>query len=72
MQESRLISRVRFARLSRIREILGGTKDEIEYPTDANKFVEDDEYLILDLVLGWVSLPALRMVLTDRCRMGYC
>jgi hypothetical protein len=50
------MDRVRFARLSRIREILGGTKDEIEYPTDAKTFVEDDEYLILDLVLGWVSL----------------
>lgn len=50
-----LMDRVRFARLSRIREILGGTKDEIEYPTDAKTFVEDDEYLILDLTLGWVS-----------------
>jgi hypothetical protein len=49
------MGRVRFARLSRIREILGGTKDEIEYPTDAKTFVEDDEYLILDLTLGWVS-----------------
>lgn len=46
---------MRFARLSRIREILGGTRDEIEYPSDAQKFVEDEEYLILDLVLNWVS-----------------
>lgn len=47
--------RVRFARLSRIRVILGCPKEEVDLPYDASTFVEDDEYLILDVVLNWVS-----------------
>lgn len=45
---------MRFARLSWIRKILGGRPDEVEHPYDAETFVEDDEYLILDIVLNWV------------------
>lgn len=48
--------RVRFARLSWIRKILGGRPDEVEQPYDAATYVEDDEYLILDIVLNWVRL----------------
>ena len=59
-QRSVLISicdfhRVRFARLTWIRKHLGGKPEELEPPYDASTFVEDDEYLILDLVLNWVS-----------------
>ena len=51
-----LIIRVRFARLSRLKIILGCAPDEIEYPEfDWRNLVEDDEYLVLDLVLNWVS-----------------
>ncbi|ORY35717.1 hypothetical protein BCR39DRAFT_511725 [Naematelia encephala] len=49
------VTRIRFARLSRIRSILGAPQGEIEYPYDAAAYVEDDEYLIIDLVLNWVS-----------------
>ncbi|WWC63411.1 uncharacterized protein I303_106012 [Kwoniella dejecticola CBS 10117] len=49
------VTRVRFARLSRIRTILGCPPEENEFPIDADKFAEDDEYLILDLVLNWVA-----------------
>ncbi|WWC71461.1 uncharacterized protein I206_105418 [Kwoniella pini CBS 10737] len=49
------VTRVRFARLSRIRTILGCPPEENEFPADADKFAEDDEYLILDLVLNWVA-----------------
>ncbi|WVQ80147.1 hypothetical protein IAT38_002252 [Cryptococcus sp. DSM 104549] len=49
------VTRVRFARLSRIRTLLGCPPEENEFPTDAETFVEDDEYLILDLVLNWVA-----------------
>lgn len=48
--------RVRFARLSRIRTILGCPPEDEDIPSDAYKFVEDDEYLILDLSLHWVSI----------------
>lgn len=47
--------RVRFARLSRLRTILGASPEENDIPFDANTFVEDDEYLVLDLVLNWAS-----------------
>jgi hypothetical protein len=47
--------RVRFARLSRIRTILGCPPEDEDIPSDAYKFVEDDEYLIVDLSLHWVS-----------------
>jgi hypothetical protein len=47
--------RVRFARLSCIRKILGSKPEDLELPFDASSFTEDDEYLILDLVLNWVS-----------------
>ncbi|WWC90603.1 uncharacterized protein L201_005539 [Kwoniella dendrophila CBS 6074] len=49
------VTRVRFARLSRIRTILGCPPEENDFPDDAEKFAEDDEYLILDLVLNWVA-----------------
>ncbi|KAK6910787.1 hypothetical protein I203_104820 [Kwoniella mangroviensis CBS 8507] len=49
------VTRVRFARLSRIRTILGCPPEENDFPEDAEKFAEDDEYLILDLVLNWVA-----------------
>ncbi|WVQ95069.1 hypothetical protein IAU59_002161 [Kwoniella sp. CBS 9459] len=49
------VTRVRFARLSRIRTILGCPAEENDFPVDAEKFAEDDEYLILDLVLNWVA-----------------
>lgn len=48
--------RLRFARLTQIRRLLGAKEDELELPFDASTFVVDDEYLILDLVLNWVSL----------------
>lgn len=51
-------SRVRFARLSRIRTILGCPPEEDDIPDDAHKFVEDGEYLALDLSIHWVSLFA--------------
>lgn len=47
---------VRFARLSHIRRLLGGKPEEVEVPFDGSKFAEDDEYLILDIVINWVSL----------------
>ncbi|WVR09500.1 hypothetical protein IAU60_006568 [Kwoniella sp. DSM 27419] len=49
------VTRVRFARLSRIRTILGCPPEENFFPADADKFAEDDEYIILDLVLNWVA-----------------
>ncbi|ORX38454.1 hypothetical protein BD324DRAFT_358459 [Kockovaella imperatae] len=49
------VTRVRFARLGQIRRLLGASEDDIEKPFDAQTFVEDDEYLILDLVLNWVA-----------------
>lgn len=47
--------RVRFARLSCIRKILGSKPEDLEMPFDASSFTEDEEYLILDLVLNWVG-----------------
>ncbi|KAK8854676.1 hypothetical protein IAR55_003415 [Kwoniella newhampshirensis] len=49
------VTRVRFARLSRIRTILGCPPEENDIPQDAAAYVEDSEYLILDLVLNWVA-----------------
>ena len=66
-------TRVRFARLTWIRRILGGKPDEVEAPHDASSFVEDDEYLILDLVLNWVSLgdsPGVRVRLPSLSSSG--
>lgn len=57
--------RVRFARLSWIRKILGGRPDEVEQPYDAESFVEDDEYLILDIVLNWVRRSGKHRVLSS-------
>ena len=48
--------RIRFARLTQIRRLLGAKEDELEPPFDASTFVVDDEYLILDLVLNWVGI----------------
>ena len=47
---------MRFARLSRIRTVLGCPPGEVDIPYDAGTFVEDEGYLILDLVLNWVSV----------------
>jgi hypothetical protein len=47
--------RMRYARLSRVRKVLGCAPEDVDIPYDASTFVEDDEYLILDLVLNWVS-----------------
>jgi len=60
--------RVRFARLSRIRTQLGCPPEDEDIPSDAYKFVEDDEYLIVDLSLHWVCtvLQARMYALTDR------
>ncbi|KAL7422207.1 hypothetical protein Q5752_002853 [Cryptotrichosporon argae] len=49
------ITRLRFARLSRIRTLLGAATGEVQLPYDTETFVEDDEYLIIDLVLNWVA-----------------
>ncbi|OWZ37758.1 hypothetical protein C356_04532 [Cryptococcus neoformans c45] len=49
------VTRVRFARLSQIRTLLGCPPEENEIPADADVVVEDDEYIILDLVLNWVA-----------------
>lgn len=53
------VTRVRFARLSQIRTLLGCPPEENEIPADADVVVEDDEYIILDLVLNWVSPTAI-------------
>ena len=45
---------MRFARLSRIRAILGAAPQDIPVTPEMNTVSEDDEYLILDLVLNWV------------------
>lgn len=45
---------MRFARLSRVRQLLGCAPEDVDIPYDVSTFVEDDEYLILDLVLNWV------------------
>lgn len=58
MEADQPSSRVRFARLSRIRTILGCPPEEDDIPDDAHKFVEDGEYLALDLSIHWVSLLA--------------
>jgi hypothetical protein len=66
---------MRFARLSRIRVILGCLPDEVHVIPDADTFVEDEEYLILDLVLNWVSclpsIPTARGAHAFRLRMVY-
>jgi hypothetical protein len=47
--------RLRFTRLTRIKTLLGGTPEEMYYPPDASKYVEDDDYLVVDFSLNWVS-----------------
>ncbi|CAD6577881.1 MAG: hypothetical protein TREMPRED_002057, partial [Tremellales sp. Tagirdzhanova-0007] len=49
------VTRMRFARLSRIRTALGCPPGEVEIPHDAGTFVEDEGYVIADLVLNWVA-----------------
>ncbi|WOO77249.1 Biofilm regulator 1 [Vanrija pseudolonga] len=49
------VTRMRFARLSHIRTILGATAGENAVPPDLAAVSEDDEWLILDLVLNWVA-----------------
>lgn len=46
---------VRFARLSRLRVMLGAPPDEVERPSNASKVVEDDEWMVIDVVLNWVG-----------------
>jgi len=36
--------------------ILGAKPEDLEIPEDTLAVVEDDDYLILDLVLNWVSV----------------
>ncbi|GFZ50895.1 hypothetical protein JCM24511_08653 [Saitozyma sp. JCM 24511] len=49
------VTRVRFARLSRLRVMLGAPPDEVERPRDASKVVEDDEWMVIDVVLNWIA-----------------
>ena len=48
------MDRVRFARLSRIKIILGCAPEEMDLPDQIHLVVEDDDYLILDVVINWV------------------
>lgn len=53
----KLMLSVRFARLSRLKLILGAAPEDIEYPEfEWQKLVVDEDYLVLDLVLNWVRL----------------
>lgn len=47
--------RMRFARLSHIRAVLGCPPQDNTVPVSVQTVVEDEDYLILDLVLNWVS-----------------
>lgn len=49
------VTRVRFARLSRIKIILGCPPEEMDLPDAVQKVVEDDEYLVLDIVINWAA-----------------
>ncbi|KAL1413355.1 hypothetical protein Q8F55_001114 [Vanrija albida] len=49
------VTRMRFARLSHIRTILGASAGENPIPAELAGVSEDDEWLILDLVLNWVA-----------------
>ncbi|WVN86251.1 uncharacterized protein L203_101412 [Cryptococcus depauperatus CBS 7841] len=49
------VTRVRYARLSRIRTLMGCPPEENEFPFDAEQYVEDDEYIVEDLVLNWAA-----------------
>ena len=73
---ARAHTRVRFSRLTWIRRILGGTSDEIQPIHDAEKFALNDQYLILDLVVNWVSWACrrseARTLPDDRSPMDYC
>jgi hypothetical protein len=55
------IYRVRYARLSRIRSLLGCPAEDIDVPAEMEKIAEDKDFLILDLVLNWVRLRLLRL-----------
>lgn len=46
---------MRFSRLSRIRQMCGAQPSDIPLPPDINAVTEDSDYLIIDLVLNWVS-----------------
>lgn len=48
------ICRVRYARLSRIRSLLGCPPEDIDVPAEMERIAEDQDFLILDLVLNWV------------------
>jgi hypothetical protein len=49
------VTRMRFSRLSRIRQMCGAQPSDIPLPPDINAVTEDSDYLIIDLVLNWVS-----------------
>ncbi|WVQ72101.1 hypothetical protein IAR50_001646 [Cryptococcus sp. DSM 104548] len=49
------VTRVRFARMSRIRTILGCLPEENEFPEGMDQCFEDDMYIIEDVVLNWVA-----------------
>lgn len=64
------MNRVRFARLSRIKIILGCAPEEMDLPDQIHLVVEDDDYLILDVVINWVCCsPAVTDELMSRLRM---
>ncbi|TXT10206.1 uncharacterized protein COLE_04140 [Cutaneotrichosporon oleaginosum] len=49
------VTRMRFSRLSRIRQMCGAQPNDIPIPPDINAVTEDSDYLIIDLVLNWVA-----------------
>ncbi|ODO11145.1 hypothetical protein I350_01748 [Cryptococcus amylolentus CBS 6273] len=49
------VTRVRFARMSRIRTILGCLPEENEFPEGMDEVFEDDMYIIEDVVLNWAK-----------------
>jgi hypothetical protein len=48
------VTRMRFARLSRIRLILGCAPDDLDLPPTADLIAEDQDWMVLDMVLNWV------------------
>ncbi|GMK57516.1 hypothetical protein CspeluHIS016_0403500 [Cutaneotrichosporon spelunceum] len=49
------VTRMRFSRLSRIRQMRGAQPNDITLPPNVETVTEDSEYLIMDLVLNWVA-----------------
>ncbi|BEI86371.1 hypothetical protein CcaverHIS002_0606580 [Cutaneotrichosporon cavernicola] len=49
------VTRMRFSRLSRIRQMCGAQPGDIVLPPDMDTVTEDSDYLIIDLVLNWVA-----------------